>query len=93
MNVNDFISKQMVDLIKKHKSFEADNFGLIPYLVEHNNEHYYYVHYKQSDRYLIIRKDGFIPKLETIKPVINLAAFLVAIDHAFHRYGKKWVKA
>lgn len=93
MSAKEFIPQNIVNTIKLKRCSDSDDYSILPLLIELNDVAYYYVHYKKSDRYLIIRRDGKIPNLEEAKPVIKMAAFFVAVSHAFENHGKDWAES
>lgn len=92
MNVHGYVPQTILEIVKKNKVYSSDHYSVLPSVIKHENELYYYIHYKVTDRYLIIRRDGLIPSLKTIDPVIDLAAFFVAASFSFNHYGDKWIK-
>lgn len=92
MEVHEFVSKPALEVIN-HFDIKDENYGLVPYLLKYEDQIYYYVHYKTSDRYLVVRKDGQISPLKEIEPVIIMAASFVSYSNAFYVIGDEWIKA
>ncbi|QKG83172.1 hypothetical protein GXN76_00975 [Kroppenstedtia pulmonis] len=83
----------ILEIVKKNQAHSRDHYSILPITLEYENNLYYYIHYKVSDRYLVVRRDSQVPPLKEVEPVIFMAASFVSYSNAFHRYGDEWIKA
>ena len=92
MELHEYVPQRILEVVKQNRAHGRDQYGVLPIIIEHEDKHYFYAHYKTSDRYLVIREDGQIPSLKEIEPVIIMAASFVSYSKAFYVIGDQWVK-
>ena len=92
MEPHEYVPQRILEIVKQNRAHDRDQYGVLPIIIEHEDKHYFYAHYKTSDRYLVIREDGQIPSLKEIEPVIIMAASFVSYSNAFYVIGDQWVK-
>lgn len=92
MEVHEYVPQRILEIVKENQARSGEQYAVLPVIIEHENKHYFYVHYEVSNRYLVIRKDGQIPSLKEIEPVIIMAASFVSFSNVFHVIGEQWVK-
>ncbi|MFD1409982.1 hypothetical protein ACFQ49_17850 [Kroppenstedtia eburnea] len=92
MELHEYVPQNILEIVKANRAHDRDQYGVLPTIIDYNHTRYYYAHYETTDRYLVVREDGEIPVFKEIEPVVDMAAFFVAVSYSFYDYGDQWVK-
>ncbi|MBA4496403.1 hypothetical protein ACFO25_00645 [Paenactinomyces guangxiensis] len=86
---NKLLTDHAFEIVNRY-SQELGDYDVLPTKIYYQGKYFFYIHFNDADKYLVVDEEGNMPSFEYAKPIIRTAGVSVGLNKIFYTVGTNW---